>query len=107
MPAVDESVVREALSDLTASRITSLRAAEAAYGVSRRTLARRVDGGLSRSKSHAHQQALSPTQEDSLVQWILDLERQGCAPTYTETREMARQISVFSKGPNFIGQKWI
>jgi hypothetical protein len=54
MPAVDESVVNEALSDLTASRVTSLRAAEAAYGVSRRTLARRADGSLSRLKSHAY-----------------------------------------------------
>jgi hypothetical protein len=64
---------------------TFLRAAEAAYGVSRRTLVRRVDGGLSRSRSHAHQQTLSPTQEDSLIQWILDLESQGYAPTYAET----------------------
>jgi hypothetical protein len=85
MPAVDESVVREELPDLTASRVTSLRAAEAVHGVSRRTLARRVDGGLSRSKSHAHQQILSPTQEDSLIQWILDLEIQGYAPTHAET----------------------
>jgi hypothetical protein len=54
MPAVDESIFKEALSDLTASRVTSLRAAEAAYRISRRTLARRVDGNLSRSKSHAY-----------------------------------------------------
>jgi hypothetical protein len=85
MLSVDESVVKEALADLTASRITSLRAAEATYGVSRFTLARRVNGVLSRPKSHAHQQTLTPTQENSLVQWILDLDRQGYTPTHGET----------------------
>lgn len=36
------------------------------------------------------------------VQWILDLERQGYAPTHSQLHEMALRISLNSNGPNKI-----
>jgi Tc5 transposase DNA-binding domain len=40
-----------------------------------------------------------------LVQWILDLERQGYAPTHSQLREM--RISLNSDGPDKISKNWI
>jgi Tc5 transposase DNA-binding domain len=42
-----------------------------------------------------------------VVQWVLDLERQGHAPSHTQLREMAVQISINSGGPDNVGNHWV
>ena len=107
MPQISEGAVTQALQELNAETLDSFRAAERLYGVSRRTLARRAEGGLSKTFSHQSQQLLAPVQEKWLVEWILDLEQQGYAPSHTEAREMACQISTFNGGPTKVGKNWI
>jgi len=42
-----------------------------------------------------------------LKQWILDLEAQGHAPTFTAIRELAAIVSTNSGGPKKVGHNWI
>jgi Tc5 transposase DNA-binding domain len=98
-----DRTVQAALTDLTEGKYPSLRAAAAAYSLNYTTLANRRRNGLNRCQSHLNQQILSPEQEDRLVRWILDLERQGHAPTHRQVREMAQKISICSGGPPIIG----
>jgi Tc5 transposase DNA-binding domain len=71
------------------------------------TLRRRRNYGLSKRDSHAHQQLLSPAQEEVFAHWIVTLEADGHAPTHNTLREMAGQISLENGGPATMGKKWL
>jgi Tc5 transposase DNA-binding domain/helix-turn-helix, Psq domain len=103
---IDEAV-KAANKDLSEGTLPSIRAAAAVYSIPRTTLDRRLNDGLTRRESHSFQQLLSIEQEKRLVQWILDLEKQGHAPTHKQVREMALQISIHSGGPQTIGHNWV
>lgn len=103
----EHEAVEGAIKLLIDSPFTSYNAAAAVYRVPPTTLRRRFNQGLSRRESHSNQQLLAPEQEDQLVQWILDLEKQGHAPTHKQAREMAQYISISSGGPKSVGLKWI
>jgi hypothetical protein len=85
---IDEAV-KAANKDLSEGILSSIRAAAAVYSIPRTTLDRRLNDGLTRRESHSFQQLLSIEHEKRLVQWILDLEKQGHAPTHKQVREMA------------------
>jgi len=55
----------------------SIREAAAAQDIDRKTLRRRIEGGLSRAIAREPQQLLSNEQEHQLKRWILDLEIVG------------------------------
>lgn len=103
----DDSAVEAAVEYLNIETNSSIRAAAALYSISEATLRRRLKGGQSRQNARTPQQLLSPEQEDRLVQWILDLEKQGHPPTHAQLREMAQHISIFSGGPSHFGHKWV
>lgn len=103
MPSELDQAVDAASEDLSTCKYRSTRAAAAAHGLSHATLTRRLREGKSRGAGHEFQQLLSSTQEDMVVQWVLDLERQGHAPPHTQLREMAVQISINSGGPDKVG----
>lgn len=84
-----ESKIAAALEELADPSKPSLRAVEKKYGVSRRTLQRRHNGGISKQEARCSQQLLSAEQEKLLVSWILMLETKGHAPTHNTVREMA------------------
>jgi Tc5 transposase DNA-binding domain len=98
-----DRTVQAAHTDLLNGKYLSIRVAAAAYSLNNKTLANRINYGLNRRQSHSVQQILSLEQEEMLVQWILDLERQGHAPTHKQVREMAQKVSVYSGGPTTIG----
>jgi hypothetical protein len=50
------------------------------YDVSKTTLLRRLRGTPSRLETVSVNQKLHPVEEQSLVQWILDLDRRGFPP---------------------------
>jgi Tc5 transposase DNA-binding domain len=104
MPSELDQAVYTASKDLSTRKYTSIRAAAAAHGLSRTTLTRRLNEGQSCHTGHESQQVLSSLQENMLMQWILDLERQEHAPTHTQLREIALRISRNSDGSQKIGK---
>lgn len=84
-----ETHITAALQALADDPNLSNRAAAASYGLSERTLARRRNHGLSRRESHAHQQLLSPAQEEMFSHCIMTLEADGHTPIHNTLREMA------------------
>jgi Tc5 transposase DNA-binding domain len=103
MPSELDQAVYEASVDLSTRKYTSIRAAAAAHCLSHAILSRRLNEGKSRSAGHKTRQLLSSTQEDMLVQWVLNLERQGYTPTHSQLREIAIRISINSGGPTKVG----
>ena len=102
-----ESRIAAALEDLAGPSKPSLRAVEKKHGVSRRTLKRCLNGGVSKQIARSAQQLLTIEQENSLVAWILALETEGHAPTHGTVRQMAAQIVRVSGGPEQVGRKWL
>ncbi|KAJ5887467.1 hypothetical protein N7495_007508 [Penicillium taxi] len=105
--APNEHQISLAISDLKSGQISSVKAAAIAYGVSRSTLTRRMNGSLSRRDAHSNQQRLSPGQEEFLVKWILERDSQGFPPSHACAREMAARI-LRSNGDNEpLGKAWL
>jgi hypothetical protein len=107
MSAEFEAAIDKALKGLADKKFLSIRAAAKFHGVDKRTLTRRKNGGNTRRNARVKQQLLTALQEELLVRWILDLDRCGHAPTHTQVRDMALQISIASGGPNYIGNHWV
>ncbi|KAK1913855.1 hypothetical protein P3342_007100 [Pyrenophora teres f. teres] len=67
----------------------SVRALAAAYDVPKSTLQTRLYGTQPRSETVSVNRKLSATEEQSLVDWILDLARRGFPPQVIDVRRMA------------------
>ena len=61
-------------------QIKSLRQAARLYNIPETTLRMRVRGALPQASANAQKRKLSPTEEQSLVEWILDLDQRGFPP---------------------------
>lgn len=107
MASNKELRLQQAINDYQMCRYTSIRAAAAANDVDRVTLGRRLHGGLSVTQSREPQQSLTNTQEILLKGWIIDLEAQGHAPTFSTVRELAIIVSKSTNGPQSIGKNWV
>ena len=70
-------------------QILSLRKAAKLYSVPRTSLQRRVDGSIPIAQSNAKKRKLQPTEEQALVQWILELDQRGFPPHIIDVRRMA------------------
>jgi hypothetical protein len=107
MASNHESRLQQAIQDYETRRYPTIRSAAAANDVDRKTLGRRLQGGVSRAIAHEPQQLLTNEQEQLLVRWILDLEGQGHPPSFTQIRELVLIIRGESASTIKIGQKWI
>jgi hypothetical protein len=87
-----EQALADAVRSLSTNQFTSIRAAAKYYAVDRTTLTRRLRGGLSHVEAAQPSLLLSTEQERLLVRWILDLERAGHPPNYTQIREFTELI---------------
>lgn len=81
-----------AVSALKNQEIRSIREAARIYNVHERTLRRRLNGITSRSETRANNHKLTQNEEDSLVQWILSLDRRGAPPRLSDVQEMANLL---------------
>src|SRR6266852_2909197 len=106
MASNQEVRLQQAIDDYQTRRYPSIRAAAAANDVDRKTLGRRLKGGISVAQSREPQQLLSNQQEEMLKRWIIDLEAQGHPPTFSAVRELAVVVSKATGGPESIGQNW-
>ena len=88
----------------------SVRALAKAYDVPQSTLYTRIHGTPPRSEQRSINRKLSPTEEQSLVQWVLDLNRRGFPPYIIDVRRMA-DVLLAARGqdppPQPVGKKWV
>ncbi|RAR00893.1 plasma membrane calcium-transporting atpase 2 [Stemphylium lycopersici] len=88
----------------------SVRALAAAYDVPKSTLQTRLHGVQPRSEILSTRRKLSPIEEQSLVQWILDLDRRGFPPHVIDVRRMADTL-LAARGqdppPQPVGKNWM
>jgi hypothetical protein len=98
-----------AIQALQSKQIQSYREAARVYEVSRTTLQRRIQGVLPNNATAPVNLKLSSTEEQSLVQWILDLDRRGFPPQIIDVRRMA-DVLLAARGqdppPPPLGRNW-
>jgi hypothetical protein len=102
-----EQTIQDAIRDYNNGVFKSLREAAKHYRVPHQRLSDRIGGKTTKQQARVSQQALSPAQERMLVQWVIDLETLGQAPTHASIREMAGLISKLNGGPTHIGKGWV
>ena len=91
-------------------QIKSQRKAARLFNISRSTLYDRLQGSQPQALANAKKRKLSPTEEQSLVQWILDLDRRGFPPHIIDVRRMADAL-LAARGQDPpstpVGKKWV
>jgi hypothetical protein len=80
-------------------RVTSQRKVSRLYSVPRTTLHRQLQGTQPKHETTSVNRKLSTTEEQSLVQWILDLDRRGFPPQVIDVRRMADAL-LAARGRN-------
>ena len=90
-------------------QVLSSRLAARLYNIPRSTLQDRVNGALPQATANAQKRKLSTTEEQSLVQWVLDLDRRGFPPQIIDVRQMADHL-LAARGQNpppaLVGKCW-
>ena len=80
------------------------------FNTPRSTLRDRIAGSLPQAAANAQKRKLSTTEEQSLVQWILDLDRRGFPPQVIDVRRMADAL-LAARGqdppPLPVGKNWV
>jgi hypothetical protein len=99
-----------AIRSLRSNPSQSIRSLAAAFRVPRSTLQTRLQGTSPRHETTSVNLNLSPTEEQSLVQWILHLDRRGFPPQIIDVRRMA-DVLLAGRGqdppPPPVGKKWV
>jgi hypothetical protein len=104
MPS-NEGDVQLAISSLDASQIHSKRRAAATFNVPKSTLHDRRAGRPARRDCQPNSKKLTQLEEEVIVNYILDLDQRGFAPTYAAVRDMADKL-LAARGAGQVGQKW-
>lgn len=86
----------------TENPVFSYRAAAAKFNVSKSTLKRRAEGGLTRLEAHVQQQILAPGQEDALAAWIKAQGRRGLPLTGALIEAKVFALVGITPGENWI-----
>ena len=73
-------------------QVKSRRQAARLYSVPETTIRDRTRGAHPQAIANAQKRKLSPTEEQSLVEWILDLDRRGFPPQIIDVRRMADNL---------------
>jgi hypothetical protein len=87
-----------------------LKTAAKAYDVPHSTLRRRINGQLPRRDIRPHNMKLTITEESTLVQWILDLDRRGLPPRIDYIRQLANLLlskrGMQTESKLEVGKQW-
>ena len=78
-----------AISALKNKQIRNITEAARYFSIPRSTLRDRINGYSSRAETRANNHKMTQNEEESLVQWILSLDRRGAPPRPSYIREMA------------------
>ena len=98
-----------AISALKKQEISSVRQAARVYTVPESTLRDRLHGSINRAEKRANGHKMTQNEEDSLVQWILSMDRRGAAPRPAHVQDMAN-ILLSKRGTTntqTVGVNWV
>ena len=101
----NEGRLQLALQAYNSGQFRSCRAAATAFTVNHHTLSKRAKGILFRRESPANCQKLTLTEEQTIVQYILDLDSRGFAPRLCEVADMADKL-LATRGEERVGKNW-
>jgi hypothetical protein len=104
MPS-SQADIQLAISSLNANQIRSGRRAADIFNVPESTLRDRRAGKPARRDCQPNSKKLTQAEEDVIVQYILDLDQRGFAPTLAAVRDMADRLLAV-RGGGQVGQKW-
>jgi len=86
---------------------SSIRQASRDWGIPLTTLYGRLTGRVSRREAKEHVQRLSPTQESSLVDWVLVQDQLGLPPTHRQIKHFAQRILKAGGDEKCLGKHWM
>ncbi|KAH8430962.1 uncharacterized protein LDX57_013068 [Aspergillus melleus] len=104
-----EDRIKLAVAALKNQEIRSIREAARVFHICHETLSRRLSGRTSRSEIRANNHKMTQNEEESLVRWILSLDRRGAPLKPSDAREMAN-ILLAGRGTTpiqSVGVNWI
>ncbi|CAI6331800.1 unnamed protein product [Periconia digitata] len=81
-----------AIASFQSNPLLSVRKLAAAYNVPESTLRTRLRGIQPKHATRSPNQKLSPTEEQALVDWILELDRRGFPPQIIDVRRMGDNL---------------
>ncbi len=87
----------------------SVKGLAASYKVPYTTLRDRIHGATPRAETSYVKRKLSPTEEQSLLKWVLDLDRRGFPPNLINIQQMADRLlaaRTLSSYPLSVGKNW-
>jgi predicted HTH domain antitoxin len=104
-----EGRIQLAIYALKKNEISSIRRAAEIFNVPRSTLQDRLNGCQYRIEKRANGYRLSPTQEESLVEWILSQDSRGVPRRPSHVQEMANILLQADNPSGFkpIGKDWV
>ena len=103
--AQQEGRIELAIEAFKAGQFKSLRRATMAFNVPQTTLLRRYKGTLARANTRPNRQKLTATEEQTLTQYILDLDSRGFSPLLLEVADMANKL-LAARGGEPVGKNW-
>ena len=93
-----------AISDFQNGKIPNIAQAARIYNIPRTTLRNRLHGIEQRSLVRANGHKLTQYEEESLIKWVLDLDRRALPPRHSLIRDMANYI-LSQRGDQQVGEK--
>jgi hypothetical protein len=100
-----EANIHLAISAINRNQIQSVRGSAQTFAVPRTTLRHRRAGMPARRDCQPNSKKLTQLEEEVIVNYILDLDTRGFAPTYAAVRDMADKLLAARDG-GYVGQKW-
>jgi len=98
-----------AISALEKSQVESIQKAADGFQVPFTTLQNRLRGRQNRSERRANNHKLTENGEESLLHWILSMDRRGAAPRPSHVQDMANILLAGRGSTNYqpIGKNWV
>ena len=100
-----EARIALAIAALKSTNKMSIRATAKAYQVPRSTLEARMKGRVAKAEKRNSQHILTVSEEDTLVQYIIDLDTRGFPPRIESVRDMANLLQA-TRQATPVGKLW-
>ncbi|EED11599.1 transposon, putative [Talaromyces stipitatus ATCC 10500] len=101
-----EGKILLAISDLKNGRIRSVLRASEIYQIPRTTLRDRLNGIEYRGEKRANSHIVTQYEEESLLKWILDLDKRGLPPRPSLVQDMA-DLLLSQRENRHVSERWV